>query len=330
MNPLGWLLQSQTPEYLGPRVLVCALAPLRSKPADVLYFPLIHIHRQFDLGTAPCKRPTHSSARSCACPSPGGAGTAPVAAGADRGGAERSLTLITAPAGSGKTTLVASCIANCGLPVAWLSLDKNDNQAWRFLSYLIAALQGADHTRWGSEATQLMAGITASAARGGPGQFYQRPGWPPAGRWLWCWMTTSSSAARPSMTWWPFLLQHCPRAFHPVIASRSDPPLPLVRLRARGQTVELRAADLSFTEPEAAQFLNDLMGLRLDAGSVAALQERTEGWIAGLQMAASPRCAIAKRRIRVYRRLLRHESLHPGLPAGGGPCHPVAGNPAFS
>ena len=83
-----------------------------------------------------------------------------------------------------------------------------------------------------------------------------------------------------------FLLEHCPRTFHLVIASRSDPPLPLARLRARGQTVELRAADLRFTEPEAAQFLNDVMGLHLDAGSVAALEERTEGWIAGLQMAA--------------------------------------------
>jgi len=83
-----------------------------------------------------------------------------------------------------------------------------------------------------------------------------------------------------------FLLDHCPHTLHMVIATRVDPPLPLARLRARGQTVELRAADLSFTEPEAAQFLNEVMGLQLDAGSVAVLAERTEGWIAGLQMAA--------------------------------------------
>jgi LuxR family maltose regulon positive regulatory protein len=83
-----------------------------------------------------------------------------------------------------------------------------------------------------------------------------------------------------------FLLEHCPRTFHLVIASRSDSPLPLARSRARGQTVEVWTADLSFTEPEATQFLNDVMGLRLDAGSVAVLEERTEGWIAGLQMAA--------------------------------------------
>ncbi|NMB89812.1 MAG: helix-turn-helix transcriptional regulator, partial [Chloroflexi bacterium] len=83
-----------------------------------------------------------------------------------------------------------------------------------------------------------------------------------------------------------FLLEHCPRTFHLVIASRSDPALPMARLRARGQMVELRAADLSFTGPEAAQFLNEVMGLHLDAGAVALLEERTEGWIAGLQMAA--------------------------------------------
>jgi LuxR family maltose regulon positive regulatory protein len=83
-----------------------------------------------------------------------------------------------------------------------------------------------------------------------------------------------------------FLLEHCPNTLHLVIATRSDPPLPVTRLRARGQVVELRAAELRFTEPEAAQFLNDVMGLSLDAEAVATIEERTEGWIAGLQMAA--------------------------------------------
>ena len=126
-----------------------------------------------------------------------------------------------------------------------------------------------------------------------------------------------------------FLLEHCPKTFHLLIATRSDPPLPLARLRARGQTVELRAADLRFTDSEAAQFLNDVMGLHLDAGSVALLEERTEGWIAGLQMAAlsmRDREDVA----RVYRRVLGHEPLHPGLPAGGGPDRPAAGNTAIS
>ncbi len=194
------------------------------------------------------------------------------------------LTLVTAPAGYGKTTLVASCIAGCGLPVAWLSLDKEDNQAGRFLSYLVAALQDAAPTI-GNQAAQLLAGLQQAPpeailtslindldTNGGEMvlvlddyQFINNP------------------AVHEALA---FLLEHCPRAFHLVVASRSDPPLPLPRLRARAQTVELRAADLSFTETEAAQFLNGVMGLDLDAGAVAALEGRTEGWIAGLQMAA--------------------------------------------
>jgi LuxR family maltose regulon positive regulatory protein len=194
------------------------------------------------------------------------------------------LTLITAPAGFGKTTLVTSCIAGCGMPVAWLSLDKNDNRAGRFLNYLVAALQEADHTI-GSEAAQLM-----TAAQQVPPETIltslindlDATGKPIA-LVLDDYQFISSQAIHDGMV---FLLEHCPRTFHLVIASRSDPPLPLARLRARGQTVELRAAELSFTEPEAAQFLNDIMGLRLDAGSVTVLKDRTEGWIAGLQMAA--------------------------------------------
>jgi LuxR family maltose regulon positive regulatory protein len=194
------------------------------------------------------------------------------------------LTVVTAPAGFGKTTLVASCIAGCGLPAAWLSLDKDDNQEWRFLSYLVAALTAAD-VRIGSEASQLLAAarqpspeavltslINDLETTGGDivlvlddYQFISQP------------------AVHGAMT---FLIEHCPAALHLVVATRSDPPLPVARLRARGQTVELRAADLGFTEEEAAQFLNDVMGLGLDARSVAMLEARTEGWIAGLQMAA--------------------------------------------
>jgi ATP/maltotriose-dependent transcriptional regulator MalT len=194
------------------------------------------------------------------------------------------LTLITAPAGFGKTTLVASCITNCGLPVAWLSLDKDDNQVERFLNYLVAALQEADHTI-GSEAAQLLA-----AARHAPPDAVLTSlinDLDTAGEEIALvlddYQFLSSQAVHEEVI---FLLEHCPNTLHLVIATRSDPPLPLARLRARGQTVELRAADLRFTEPEAAQFLNEVMGLHLDAGSVAALEERTEGWITGLQMAA--------------------------------------------
>ncbi len=199
-------------------------------------------------------------------------------------GLHSKLTLISAPAGFGKTTLVASCLAVCGMPVAWLSLDKDDNQAGRFLIYLVAALQTADPAV-GSGAEQLMAASPqppAEAILTGLINDLDAAGGEIA-LVLDDYQFISSPAVHEAVV---FLLEHCPNNIHLLIATRSDPPFPLSRLRARGQMVELRAADLRFTAPEAAQFLNDVMGLRLDAGSVAVLEERTEGWIAGLQMAA--------------------------------------------
>jgi len=194
------------------------------------------------------------------------------------------LTLITAPAGFGKTTLVASCVTGCGMPLAWLSLDRDDNQAGRFLSYLVAALQEADNTI-GGEAAQLLAATLQAPPEAVLTSLINDLD--TAGEEIALvlddYQFIHSQAVHEAVA---FLLEHCPKTFHLVIATRSDPPLPLTRLRGRGQTVELRAADLRFTEPEAAQFLNDVMGLRLDAGAVAVLEERTEGWIAGLQMAA--------------------------------------------
>jgi ATP/maltotriose-dependent transcriptional regulator MalT len=194
------------------------------------------------------------------------------------------LTLIIAPAGFGKTTLVASCIASWGMPVAWLSLDQNDNQVGCFLTYLIAALREADNTI-GSGAAKLMAGMQQAPPKAVLTSLINDLD--TTGRKIVLvlddYQFINSQAVHEEVA---FLLEHCPNTFHIVIATRSDPPLPLARLRARGQTVELRATNLSFTEPEAAQFLNDVMGLCLDAGAVAVLKERTEGWIAGLQMAA--------------------------------------------
>ncbi len=194
------------------------------------------------------------------------------------------LTLITAPAGFGKTTLVASFIANCGFPIAWLSLDKDDNQVERFLSYLVAALQETDNTI-GNGAAQLLA-----AARQAPPEAVMTSlindldaSGVEIGLVLDDYQFITSQSVHDEVA---FLLEHCPKAFHLVIASRSDPPLPLVRLRARGKMVELRAGDLRFSESEAAQFLNNVMALSLNAGSIAMLEERTEGWITGLQMAA--------------------------------------------
>ncbi|MGE5604042.1 MAG: LuxR C-terminal-related transcriptional regulator [Nitrososphaerales archaeon] len=192
------------------------------------------------------------------------------------------LTLVTAPAGFGKTTLLASCVADCAMPVAWLSLDKDDNQPERFLRYLLAALHEA-HEAVAAGAGQLLVvarpesreailtRLVNDLASDGEMALV-----------LDDYQFISSPAVHDQVI---FLLDHCPSTFHLVIASRSDPPLPLALWRGRGLVVELRAADLAFTATEAAQFLNDVMALRLDAASVAVLEERTEGWIAGLQMA---------------------------------------------
>ncbi|MGE5221366.1 MAG: LuxR C-terminal-related transcriptional regulator, partial [Omnitrophica WOR_2 bacterium] len=194
------------------------------------------------------------------------------------------LTLITAPAGFGKTTLVASAVSAVEMPAAWLSLDKNDNQAGRFLQYLVAALQVVDPAI-GNEAAQLLA--TAQPAPTETILTSLINDLDAANREIALVLDDYQSISSPDVhEAVAFLLEHRPNTLHLLTATRSDPPLPLSRLRARGQTVELRAADLRFTEPEAAQFLNDVMGLHLDAGSVAVLAERTEGWIAGLQMAA--------------------------------------------
>ncbi len=194
------------------------------------------------------------------------------------------LTLITAPAGFGKTTLVASCLAAGGTPVAWLSLDKNDNQEGRFLAYLVAALQAAD-PRIGLEAVQLMDGIQQPSAEAVLTTLINELDALENDLALVLddYQLIHSAAVHENVI---FLIEHLPHTLHLVILTRSDPPLPLARLRARGQIVELRAFDLRFTLAETAQFLNDTMGLHLDENSIALLEKRTEGWIAGLQMAA--------------------------------------------
>ncbi len=194
------------------------------------------------------------------------------------------LTLITAPAGFGKTTLVASSIQNCGIPVAWLSLDKDDNQPGRFLTYLIGAIHHSDE-RVGIEASPLMAGLQQVSHEAVLTSLINELVniQTEMALVLDDYQVISNPTAHDDVA---FLLDHQPGTFHLIIATRSDPPLPLARLRARGQTVELRAVDLRFTEVEASLFLKDVMGLPLDESSIALLEGRTEGWIAGLQMAA--------------------------------------------
>ena len=199
-------------------------------------------------------------------------------------GLHRKLTLISAPAGFGKTTLVSEWVAGCERPAAWLSLDEGDNDPTRFLAYLVAALQT----------------IAANIGEGVLGAL-QSPQPPPTESILTTLLNEIATVpddfvlvlddyhvidARTVDDALTFLLDHLPPQMHLVIATREDPHLPLARLRARGQLTELRAADLRFTPAEAAEFLNGVMGLNLSAEDIAALETRTEGWIAGLQLAA--------------------------------------------
>jgi LuxR family maltose regulon positive regulatory protein len=199
-------------------------------------------------------------------------------------GLERPLTLVSAPAGFGKTTLVCAWVRECQRPAAWLSLEDNDNDPTRFLSYLIAAVQMIR--------PELGKGILSS--------FH----------------TLKPSAAESVLTrllndiseieehcilvfddyhlihddsihhYLTFLVEHLPQQLHLVLCTRADPPLPLAALRAGGQLTELRARDLRFTGEEAVEFLNRLMGLDLPVPDIQILADHTEGWIAGLQMAA--------------------------------------------
>ncbi len=202
------------------------------------------------------------------------------------------LTLISAPAGFGKTTLVSEWIAACQRPAAWLSLDDGDNDPTRFLTYLVAALQSLTLSDVEGIATNIGEGALA---------FLQSPHPPPPESILTILtneITTISGAfclvlddyhvidAQLVDDALSFLLEHLPPQMHLVIATREDPNLPVARLRARGQLIEIRATDLRFSSTEAAEFLNQAMGLDLSAEDIAALEIRTEGWIAGLQLAA--------------------------------------------
>src|SRR5512145_1943069 len=199
-------------------------------------------------------------------------------------GGAPGVTLISAAAGFGKTTLVSEWIASCGAPVAWLSLDEGDSDPVRFISYLIAALQtiragtgeGLLAILQAPQPPQVEAILTAllNEISAIPKHFLLI---------LDDYHLVDSQPVDQSLT---FLIEHLPPQMHLVIATREDPSLPLARLRVRGRLTELRAADLRFTPIEAATFLNQVMGLDLSAEEVTSLESRTEGWIAGLQLAA--------------------------------------------
>jgi LuxR family maltose regulon positive regulatory protein len=207
------------------------------------------------------------------------------------------VTLISAPAGFGKTTLVSEWIVSLtstsspsgkgeGVRVAWLSLDEGDNDPTRFLVYLVAALQMI---------APEMGEKVLEALHASPSQ-------PPPTEALLTSLLNETAVFPDKLVLvlddyhvldsqsvdqvLAFLVDHLPPQMHLLIATREDPPLPLARLRVRGQLTELRAADLRFTPAEAADFLTRVMGLNLSAEDITALENRTEGWIAGLQLAA--------------------------------------------
>lgn len=199
-------------------------------------------------------------------------------------GLHRKLTLISTPAGFGKTTLVSEWLASCERPAAWLSVDEGDNDPTRFLTYLVAALQ--------TIAPRIGEGVMG---------VLQVPQPPPTesilsallneitadlGNFVLVLDDYHAIDAKPVDIALTFLLEHQPPQMHLVIATREDPDLPLARLRARSQLTELRAADLRFTAAESTDFLNPVMGLQLSADEITALENRTEGWIVGLQLAA--------------------------------------------
>ncbi|MDQ0079329.1 LuxR C-terminal-related transcriptional regulator [Arthrobacter oryzae] len=203
--------------------------------------------------------------------------------------AGRKLTLVCAPAGFGKTTLLSQSVhrvraAEPEVRVAWLSLDAGDNDPARFLTHLIAGMHGVD-ADIGSRAQALLDATQAAAAE--PVLVALINDLAQVGTSFIAVLDDYHAIeARPVHDAVAFLLDHSPPQLHLAIASRSDPPLPLSRLRVRDQMTELRAADLRFSAKEAQAFLNDCMGLSLSAEHIFALEARTEGWAAGLQLAA--------------------------------------------
>ncbi|CAN5289845.1 LuxR C-terminal-related transcriptional regulator [soil metagenome] len=203
-----------------------------------------------------------------------------------RRGSDSRLTLVSAPAGFGKTTLLADWlheVPDADRCVAWLSLDSADNEPASFWTYVVTALQGAvpgmgsgalELIRSSPTATDLVLTAVLNDLSAASHEV-----------WLVLddYHVVDDHEIGRSMA---FLLQHLPNHVHVVLSTRADPDLPLARWRARGELVEVRAADLRFTSHESAVYLNEVTGLGLDAADVETLEARTEGWIAALQLAA--------------------------------------------
>ena len=199
-------------------------------------------------------------------------------------GFERKLTLISAPAGFGKTTLLVDWVHMNKIPAVWFSVDKGDNDPLQFLTYIILGLQS-------------LKAITGKAALA----MLQSPQPPPIESILINLINDVIRIptdlalvlddyhlvdAKPIHDMMAFLLENLPEQMHMIIATRSDPPLPLARVRSQNLLTELRAADLSFSTDETASFFNQSLNLQLSPPDIQLLETRTEGWPAGLQLAA--------------------------------------------
>ncbi len=207
-------------------------------------------------------------------------------------GLYRKLTLISAPAGAGKTTLASAWLSRLRTPgaegapahdVAWLTLDDNDSELARFFAYLLAALATIDaalgqDVRRMVEAPQLPLRTLVTALINDLAAH-------PASLVLVLddYHTIDELAVHQALG---MLIEYQPANLHLVLVTRHDPPLPLAQLRAHGQLTEIRQGDLRLSTEETAGFLNESMGLQLSPADVALLETRTEGWIAGLQLAA--------------------------------------------
>jgi LuxR family maltose regulon positive regulatory protein len=198
-------------------------------------------------------------------------------------GIESKLILVSAPAGFGKTTLLTEWVAGTRYPSTWLSLDEHDNELALFLDYFVAALQKVETSLSGAALALLnppgqfpVESITVliNEINSIPDHFILV---------LDDYHTIKNQSIHKVLS---FLIDNVPANMHLVIAARFDPPLNLARLRGRGQLTELRADDLRFTSEETAEFLNRVMELNLNAEGLDLLDIRSEGWIAGLQMAA--------------------------------------------
>jgi LuxR family transcriptional regulator, maltose regulon positive regulatory protein len=218
------------------------------------------------------------------------------------------LTLISAPVGFGKTTLLSEWIHNIEsrFPVAWISLDERDNDPIRLFAYIVTAFRSTisddfNDAILSGDMTQisfidLLTGFLNTIVTVVPNDFvlvfddYH---------------VINSNSVHETLN---FILDHMPSNMHLVISTRIDPPLPLAQLRARGQLVELRASDLRFSIDEEMAFLNQIMGLSLSREEIAELDKRIEGWVAGMQLAAlsMQECQDSKEFIQAFTGTHRH------------------------